>query len=592
MSTTYVVKSGDTLSGIASKYNVSGGYLALAKYNGISNPNQINIGQKITIPNTTSASSSSSSASSSNASSSNSGSVGVGSKVKITGSKYATGQSIPNWVKSNTYTVSQISGSKALIKEIVSWVYIKDLNLVSGGASSGSSNSGSTNSNSNANSNSNTNTNTNNGGAAATSSSASSLATSHVNFGDINSNPRTEKVSKITIHHMAGNMDPVACAKMHKNGKASANYYVGTDGSICSGVAENRRAWTSSSGSNDQKAITMEVANNGGDPNWTVSDAAYNSMIALCRDICSRYGITPQFDNSSSGSLTAHYMFSSTLCPGPYLTGKLKSGEIANAIKGNKQPTNTNNNNNSGSSNSGNSGSSSSTAVQTYTVKSGDTLSKIASMFSVPGGYQALASYNNIANPNNISVGQVLKIPSGSTKVPTNNNSNSGGSSSGSTKGGYPAVATQNIKPIYDYLTSQVFNNCANKKALACGFLGNIYTESHYQPDAEQNFGSATKGGKGIVQWDDRKYNLFKFCGGSYEDKNKWVNLDKQLQFIKHELEGSESTAFKRMKEATSGNTEADARTIAYNIAKNYERCAVPSNPERQDKAAENFRNL
>jgi TusA-related sulfurtransferase len=56
--------------------------------------------------------------------------VRVGSKVKITGSKYATGQTIPDWVKSKTYTVQQIAGDKALIKEIVSWVFTKDLMLI------------------------------------------------------------------------------------------------------------------------------------------------------------------------------------------------------------------------------------------------------------------------------------------------------------------------------------------------------------------------------------------------------------------------------------------------------------------------------
>lgn len=56
--------------------------------------------------------------------------IKVGSKVKIVGSKYATGQSIPSWVKDNVYTVQQIKGDRALIKEIVSWVYTKDLKLV------------------------------------------------------------------------------------------------------------------------------------------------------------------------------------------------------------------------------------------------------------------------------------------------------------------------------------------------------------------------------------------------------------------------------------------------------------------------------
>ena len=56
--------------------------------------------------------------------------IKVGSKVKIVGFKYATGQSIPSWVKDNVYTVQQTKGDRALIKEITSWVYTKDLKLV------------------------------------------------------------------------------------------------------------------------------------------------------------------------------------------------------------------------------------------------------------------------------------------------------------------------------------------------------------------------------------------------------------------------------------------------------------------------------
>ena len=56
--------------------------------------------------------------------------IKIGSRIKITGSKYATGQSIPSWVKDNVYTVQQIKGNRALIKEITSWVYTKDLKLV------------------------------------------------------------------------------------------------------------------------------------------------------------------------------------------------------------------------------------------------------------------------------------------------------------------------------------------------------------------------------------------------------------------------------------------------------------------------------
>lgn len=53
-----------------------------------------------------------------------------GTLVKITGDNYATGQSIPQWVKNAVYTVSHISGDKALLGApdgINSWVLIKDL---------------------------------------------------------------------------------------------------------------------------------------------------------------------------------------------------------------------------------------------------------------------------------------------------------------------------------------------------------------------------------------------------------------------------------------------------------------------------------
>lgn len=63
----------------------------------------------------------------------------------------------------------------------------------------------------------------------------------------------------------------------------------------------------------------------------------------------------------------------------------------------------------SGGTASGNSGGNTSSTEQAYTVKSGDTLSKIAAAYGTT--YQKLASYNGIANPNIIYVGQIIKIP-------------------------------------------------------------------------------------------------------------------------------------------------------------------------------------
>lgn len=141
-------------------------------------------------------------------------------------------------------------------------------------------------------------------------------------------------VTKVTIHHMAGNQGADACAKMHALSKyqQSANYYIGSDGKIVCGVDEEFRAWTSGSKANDYQAITIEVANNTGAPNWTISDAAYKSLIKLCKDICSRYHIEPSFTGDSKGSFTFHYMFQATECPGPYI--KKNIYRIIDDVKG------------------------------------------------------------------------------------------------------------------------------------------------------------------------------------------------------------------------------------------------------------------
>lgn len=46
-----------------------------------------------------------------------------------------------------------------------------------------------------------------------------------------------------------------------------------------------------------------------------------------------------------------------------------------------------------------------------YQVKSGDTLSKIAQQYGYGGDYISIAKANNIANPNRISIGQMINIP-------------------------------------------------------------------------------------------------------------------------------------------------------------------------------------
>lgn len=139
-------------------------------------------------------------------------------------------------------------------------------------------------------------------------------------------NPRNHKIDKITIHHMAGNLSIESCGAGFADPKrqASSNYGIGTDGRIGMYVEEANRSWCSSSRDNDHRAITIEVANDGGSPNWHVSDKAIESLIALCVDICQRNGIEKlNFTGDATGNVTLHKYFASTLCPGPYLESKI-----------------------------------------------------------------------------------------------------------------------------------------------------------------------------------------------------------------------------------------------------------------------------
>lgn len=51
-------------------------------------------------------------------------------------------------------------------------------------------------------------------------------------------------------------------------------------------------------------------------------------------------------------------------------------------------------------------------AEQTYTIKSGDNLSKVSKLFyGTPNHYQQIAQFNHISDPNRIQAGQQIKLP-------------------------------------------------------------------------------------------------------------------------------------------------------------------------------------
>lgn len=131
---------------------------------------------------------------------------------------------------------------------------------------------------------------------------------------------RAYPITKITIHHMAGNLSAERCGEVFKSPsrQASSNYGVGSDGVIGCYVDEQNAPWTSSSYDNDNRAVTIEVADYDLDE-WSPSEAAYNATIDLCVDICQRNGIEQlTYTGDPTGTMTEHMMFSNTACPGPW----------------------------------------------------------------------------------------------------------------------------------------------------------------------------------------------------------------------------------------------------------------------------------
>ena len=132
------------------------------------------------------------------------------------------------------------------------------------------------------------------------------------------------QITKITIHHCAGVMSVEQFGNLVANParQMSSNYMIGNDGRIGLFCEEKDRSWCSGSSWNDSRAITIEVSNNiNGEP-WSISDAAYSSLIKLCADICKRNGIKKlEFTGDKNGSLTYHYFYQNTQCPATWIKG-------------------------------------------------------------------------------------------------------------------------------------------------------------------------------------------------------------------------------------------------------------------------------
>ena len=151
---------------------------------------------------------------------------------------------------------------------------------------------------------------------------------------------RNHKIDTVSIHCVVGqcSVETLGSIFASTSKEASSNYGIGYDGRIGMYVEEKDRSWCTSSASNDNRAITIEVASDTFEP-YKVNDAAYKSLIKLLVDICKRNGIkklvwstnkSERMNHLNGCNMTVHRDYANKSCPGDYLYNL--HGQIAKEV--------------------------------------------------------------------------------------------------------------------------------------------------------------------------------------------------------------------------------------------------------------------
>ena len=151
---------------------------------------------------------------------------------------------------------------------------------------------------------------------------------------------RNHKIDTISIHCVVGqcSVETLGSIFASTSKEASSNYGIGYDGRIGLYVEEKDRSWCTSSASNDNRAITIEVASDTFEP-YKVNDVAYKSLIKLLVDICKRNGIkklvwstnkSERMNHLNGCNMTVHRDYANKSCPGDYLYNL--HGQIAKEV--------------------------------------------------------------------------------------------------------------------------------------------------------------------------------------------------------------------------------------------------------------------
>lgn len=384
---------------------------------------------------------------------------------------------------------------------------------------------------------------------------------------------RNHAIDTITIHCVVGQCSVETLGRIFapESRQASSNYGVGYDGRIGMYVEEKDRSWCTSSGANDHRAITIEVASDTTHP-YAVNAKAYAAMLDLVTDICKRNGIkklvwstnkNERMNHLNGCNMTVHRDYANKSCPGDYLYNR--HGAIAAEV--NKRLGATSDGNTGGGNNGGGS--------TTTTFKNGDVV-KITGTTYYSG--KAIPSWVRAKNwiVCDVSGDRVVinKSEDGKNAIMSPVNARdlalAHATPTVTPVSGTPSTGSESDeKRMWDYLLDKLGNEYG-----VAGLMGNIYAESALRSNNLQNsyetklgYTDATytaavdngaytnfvrdSAGYGLAQWTyySRKQALLDYAKAC---KKSIGDFEMQLGFLYKELNESYKTVLSELKSAKS----------------------------------------
>lgn len=150
------------------------------------------------------------------------------------------------------------------------------------------------------------------------------------------SGKRTQSIYMIAPHCVVGqaSVETIGAIFAPTSRQASSNYGIGSDGRVGMYVEECNRSWCTSSNWVDQRAVTIECASDATSP-YAFNSKVYAKLVTLCVDICKRNGKskllwletrakTEAYQPSKNEMLlVVHRWYANKACPGDWLMWKM-----------------------------------------------------------------------------------------------------------------------------------------------------------------------------------------------------------------------------------------------------------------------------